>query len=59
MKRHPYIMVVDENKEMLKVLNRTFELEGYGVTTATDGKSALELLDEHTARPGNSGHPDA
>ena len=47
MKERQYIMVVDENKEMLKVLNRTFELEGYGVTTATNGGSALAILDKH------------
>ncbi len=47
MKEHPYIIAVDDDHEMLRMLNRILELEGYDVVTATDGKSALELLDEH------------
>jgi len=46
MKRHPHIMLVDEDRRMLKMLKRTLELEGYGITTATDGGSALTILEE-------------
>jgi len=46
MKNHPNIMVVDDNQEMLRMLKRTLELEGYDVATAADGSSALALLEE-------------
>ena len=46
MKNHPNIMVVDDNQEMLRMLKRTLELEGYGVAIAADGSSALALLEE-------------
>ena len=46
MKKCPYIMVVDDNKEMLRLLEYALELEGYGVITTADGISALALLDE-------------
>jgi len=41
-------MVVDDGQEMLRVLKRTFELEGYSVGIATDGSSALALLGERS-----------
>ena len=40
------IMVVDDNQEMLKLLDRTLELEGFDATVVTDGDSAMNLLDE-------------
>ena len=46
MKSHQLILVVDDDQEMLRMLNRTLELEGFGVATAADGKSALTLLRE-------------
>ena len=46
MKTRPYILVVDDNREMSKMLNRTLELEGYAVSTASDGKAALALMEE-------------
>jgi len=46
MKDRPHIMVVDDDREMLRLLKRVFELEGYDVTTAADGSSALALLGE-------------
>ena len=46
MKNRPNIMVVDDNQEMLRMLKRTLELEGYGVAIAADGSSALALLEE-------------
>jgi len=46
MKKCPYIMVVDDDKEILRLLERVLELEGYGVVTTADSSSALALLDE-------------
>jgi len=48
MKKHPYIMVVDDEQAILRLLNRTLEPEGYGVILADNGSSALVLLEEHT-----------
>ena len=44
MNKRPHVMVVDDDLEMLRLLERTLELEGYGVTLAADGSSALALL---------------
>ena len=46
MKKRPHIMVVDDDQEMLRMLERTLELEGYGVTVAAGGSLALALLDD-------------
>ncbi len=46
MNRHQLVLVVDDDQEMLKMVSRTLELEGYGVAIAADGKSALVLLEE-------------
>ena len=46
MKRRPYIVVVDDNQEMLGMVNRILELEGYDVDIAADGSSALALVEE-------------
>jgi len=46
MKKRPHIMVVDDDREMLRMVERTLELEGYDVTVAADGSSALALLDD-------------
>ena len=46
MKKCPYIMVVDDDKEILRLLECALELEGYGAVTTADGSSALALLDE-------------
>jgi DNA-binding response OmpR family regulator len=40
------IMVVDDDQEMLKLLNRTLELEGFDAIVAADGDSALTLLEK-------------
>ena len=45
MKKCPNIMVVDDDPEMLRMLERTLELEGYSVAKAVDGSLALALLD--------------
>ncbi len=47
MKRHPHIMVVDDDQGMRGMLNRNLQLEGYGVVMATDGSSALTMLEKH------------
>ncbi len=47
MKKRPFIMVVDDEPVILKLLNRTLEPEGYGVITADNGRTALNLLEEH------------
>ncbi len=47
MKKHLYIMVVDDEQAILSLLKRTLEPEGYGVVAADNGRSALALLEEH------------
>jgi putative nucleotidyltransferase with HDIG domain len=39
-------MIVDDDQDMLKVLGRTLELEGFSIAVAADGNSALTLLEE-------------
>ena len=46
MKKKTHIMVVDDSREMLRIVGRVLELEGYDVSTAPDGNSALALLGE-------------
>ncbi len=46
MKKNTHIMVVDDNHEMLRIVGRVLELEGYDVSTAPDGNTALALLGE-------------
>jgi DNA-binding response OmpR family regulator len=41
------IMAVDDEPTTLRVLRRILEPEGYEVILASDGSSALALLDEH------------
>lgn len=41
------VMVVDDDQEMLKILNRALELEGFDVVVAADGISALAIMKEH------------
>ena len=40
------IMIVDDDQEMLRLLNRTLELEGFDAIVVADGDSALTLLEE-------------
>lgn len=47
MKKTPYILAVDDEEYVLQVIKRTLEPEGYVVTTAADGSSALASLFEH------------
>lgn len=46
MEEHKSILVIDDQKEILGMVSRTLELEGYDVTVATDGKTGLDLMDE-------------
>ncbi|MFC2122344.1 response regulator transcription factor [Bacteroidota bacterium] len=46
MKNCPHIMVVDDDHDILRIVSRTLELEGYTVSLATGGKEALALLEE-------------
>lgn len=45
MKKKQLILVIDDNRETLRMLTRVLELEGYDVATAGDGRAALALLD--------------
>ena len=47
MRKHQCVMIVDNDPITQSLLEHTLELEGYGITTATDGGSALALLEEH------------
>jgi DNA-binding response OmpR family regulator len=40
----PSILVVDDDRALLKFIRRFLELGGYNVTTATDGETALRLI---------------
>ena len=40
------IMVVDDDQEMQKLLNRTLNIEGYDTVIIADGDEALTLLDK-------------
>jgi len=46
MKKESHIMAVDDGKEMLRILKRILELEGYDIATAADGNSALTMMEE-------------
>ena len=45
-KKRPYIVVVDDDPEMRRMLNSLLKLEGYDVSLAEDGSSAITLLEE-------------
>ena len=45
-KRRMRILVVDDDIEILEMLSRTLELEGFDVATAADGRSALTILED-------------
>ncbi len=46
MGERPYIMVVDDDQDMLRILGRTLELEGFAVDVAHNGQSALAIMEE-------------
>lgn len=48
MEKKAHILAVDDEQYVLQLLKRTLEPEGYAVTLAADGNSALARLREHT-----------
>ena len=46
MKKRPYIMVVDDEQAILRMLSRTLEPEGYGVILADNGRLVLAQLED-------------
>lgn len=46
MEKKTNILVVDDEQGTLQLLRQTLELEGFAVTVAADGNSALALLAE-------------
>ncbi len=46
MTQHPCVMVVDDDKDIQRIVSRALELEGFDVVIAGDGNSALTLLEE-------------
>ncbi|MFC2003331.1 response regulator transcription factor [Chloroflexota bacterium] len=51
MKSYPSILVVDDDQDLVNMLERFLKEEGYQVTKAYDGNSAIDLL-ETQYRPG-------
>ena len=47
MEKRPLILAVDDQESILKLLRVNLTVEGCRVITASDGSSALELLEEH------------
>ena len=47
MMNHPLIMVVDDEQTIRSLIKRILEREGFGVIVANNGRSALNLLEEH------------
>jgi len=47
MEKQPLILAVDDQELVLKLLRVNLSLEGYHVVTASNGMSALELLEEY------------
>jgi len=48
MKKNTCIMVVDDEQTILRLLDRTLKPAGYDVVLASDGSSALKLLEKHS-----------
>ncbi len=46
MRKRPLIMTVDDEHDILRLLSRTLEPEGYGVIATDNGISALVLLQQ-------------
>ena len=46
MVERPLIMTVDDDRELLKLLERLLELEGYRVTGISDSSEAVTLINE-------------
>ncbi len=41
------ILTADDDPQLLRLIARTLQFEGYDVLTASDGKQALELIEQH------------
>ena len=46
MEKRPLILAVDDEKPILKLLHANLSVEGYRVATASNGRTALALLEE-------------
>jgi DNA-binding response OmpR family regulator len=42
------LMIVDDDPQLIRVLSMFFDLEGYNVVRASNGREALALLGEYT-----------
>jgi len=40
------ILLVDDDQDMLRLLNRTLEIEGFDTVIVSDGDSAINLMDK-------------
>lgn len=47
MKSSKSILVIDDDQEMLTMLSRVLEIEGYAVVTTSESSSATFLLEKH------------
>src|ERR1700744_4844564 len=43
-----HILVVDDDKDFLKIVSKVLELAGYQVVTASDARTCMERLSRHT-----------
>ena len=46
MKKHSYIMMVDDDHTVLNLMNRVLDFEGYNTPSTAEGKAVLSLLEE-------------
>ena len=46
LKEQPFILAVDDDESILALLERILTMEGYHVVTASDGNTAIEILNE-------------
>jgi DNA-binding response OmpR family regulator len=46
--RKDYVLVVDDDRHVLRMMELVLEIEGYKVLTAVDGKAALEAFDNQS-----------
>ena len=47
------ILIIEDDQQILKLLQRGLAYEGYTVDTATDGRMGLILARDHTPDPGH------
>ena len=46
MKRHSYIMMVDDDQAILNLMNRVLDFEGYNTPETAEGRAVLSLLEK-------------